>query len=144
MTGMFHDYRVFSEPKGYLCLNELEFGAPLLPAMASIWREKCSPVVFRKLILEAHRFDAKSALQAGIVDKVGGLDAALELIKELKLVGKAKAGAYGMLRQEMYRETMALLDEEIKPPVLFGKEKTRIEQGVKKLAATKKEAKAKL
>lgn len=138
MTGMYHDYRVFSEPKGYLCLNELEFGAPLLPAMASIWREKCSPAVYRKLILEAHRYDAKSALQAGIVDKVGGLEAALELIKELKLVGKAKEGSYGMLRQGMYCETAALLDDAIKPLSLFGREKTRIEAGVKKLGADNK------
>lgn len=31
MTAMYHDYRVFNPSRGFLCLNELEFGAPLKP-----------------------------------------------------------------------------------------------------------------
>ncbi|KXJ92716.1 ClpP/crotonase-like domain-containing protein [Microdochium bolleyi] len=142
MLAMHHDYRVFSGSRGYLCLNELEFGAPLMPPMASIFREKLPPASFRKLVLEAHRFDAKQALEAGIVDKVGDLDAALELIKDLKLMGKAAPGAYGMLKQEMYRESLALLDARgkdiVNPPEVFGAEKKRIEDGIKKVASKAK------
>ena len=31
MLAMFHDYRVMNPHRGYLCLNELDFGAPLRP-----------------------------------------------------------------------------------------------------------------
>ncbi|KAH7032978.1 ClpP/crotonase-like domain-containing protein [Microdochium trichocladiopsis] len=146
MLAMHQDYRVFSEPKGYLCLNELEFGAPLLPPMASVFREKLPAPTFRKLILEAHRFGAKEALDAGIVDKVGGLDAALELIRDLKLTTKAATGAYGMLKEEMYRESVALLDARgadfVEPNMRFGAAKRKVEEGVKRVEG--KEHKAKL
>jgi len=145
MLAMHHDYRVFSEPRGYLCLNELEFGAPLLPPMASAFREKLPAPSFRKLVLEAHRFGAKEALEAGIVDKVGGLDAALDLIKELKLTTKAATGAYGMLKEEMYRESVALLDARgkdfVEPSVRFGAAKRRVEEGVKKVESREHKAK---
>ncbi|KAJ1329089.1 Delta3-Delta2-enoyl-CoA isomerase [Microdochium nivale] len=139
MLAMHHDYRVFSGPRGYLCLNELEFGAPLMPPMASIFREKLLPSTFRKLVLEAHRFDAPQALEAGIVDKVGGLDAALEMVRDLKLVSKAARGAYGLLKQEMYRESLSLLDARgpdfVSPDAVFGAEKKRIADGVKRIAS---------
>lgn len=36
MLAMHHDYRVFAGDRGYMCINELEFGAPLLPPMSGI------------------------------------------------------------------------------------------------------------
>ncbi|KAK6855074.1 enoyl-CoA hydratase/isomerase [Apiospora arundinis] len=73
MLAMHHDYRVFSGgDRGYMAVNELEFGAPLLPPMAGIFREKLRPDVYRELALEARRFDGKAALAAGIVDVLGG------------------------------------------------------------------------
>ncbi|KAL7624996.1 hypothetical protein AAE478_004210 [Parahypoxylon ruwenzoriense] len=110
MLAMHHDYRVFTGTKGYACVNELEFGVPLMPPMSSIFKIKLSPHVYRSLVLEAHRFDAKTALEAGLVDAVGELDAALNLIKERALVKKGTTGIYGLLKAEMYRESVALLD----------------------------------
>ncbi|KAI2621603.1 enoyl-CoA hydratase/isomerase family protein [Hypoxylon sp. NC1633] len=110
MLAMHHDYRVFTGAKGYLCINELEFGAPLMPPMSSIFRIKAAPHVYRNMVLEARRFDAKAALEAGLVDAIGGMDAALGLIQERALVKKGTTGAYGMLKAEMYRESVALLD----------------------------------
>lgn len=55
MLAMMHDYRIMNPHKGYLCLNELELGAPLRPPMTSIFREKLNAQVFRKLILQAAR-----------------------------------------------------------------------------------------
>ncbi|KAI1446902.1 enoyl-CoA hydratase/isomerase family protein [Annulohypoxylon stygium] len=110
MLAMHHDYRVFTGSKGYLCVNELEFGAPLLPPMSSIFRMKAAPHVYRDMVLEARRFDAKAALEAGLVDAIGELDAALNLIKERALVKKGATGAYSLLKTEMYRESVALLD----------------------------------
>lgn len=59
MTAMMQDYRVMNPHKGYLCLNEVELGVPLRPPMSSIFRQKCSPATYRKMVLEAARFKVK-------------------------------------------------------------------------------------
>ncbi|KAI0411782.1 putative carnitinyl-CoA dehydratase [Xylaria grammica] len=108
--AMHHDYRVFTgSGRGYACVNELDFGAPLPPPLSSIIRIKTTPLVYRSVVLEAKRFDAKAALEAGIVDAVGELDAALKLIEDRKLVVKGATGVYGKLKEEMYKESIALL-----------------------------------
>lgn len=110
MLAMHHDYRVFNPARGFLCLNELDFGYPLKSPMTSIFREKVAPQTYRSLVLEAHRFNAQDALAGGVVDVLGGLDEALALVKTRKLVEKGKSGIYGLMKGEMYRVTMALLD----------------------------------
>ena len=50
-----------------------------------------------------------------MVDSLGGLDEALAHIDEFKLVQKARKGmsgksSYGILKQEMYRETINFLE----------------------------------
>ncbi|KAK3387472.1 ClpP/crotonase-like domain-containing protein [Podospora didyma] len=112
MLAMHHDYRIMNPTKGFACINELEFGVPLKPAMSSIFRLKLAPAVYRTLVLEAHRFSGPAALAAGIVDGVGGLDEVLELVQSRKLTTKAKTGIYGILKAEMYRESVSLLSTE--------------------------------
>ncbi|KAL2116349.1 hypothetical protein VTJ04DRAFT_8516 [Mycothermus thermophilus] len=112
MLAMHHDYRVMNPSKGFACINELDFGVPLKPAMSSIFRLKTPPHIYRKLVLEAHRFPGPEAAQVGLVDRAGGLDEVFKLIDELKLTGKAKTGIYGLLKAEMYRESVALLSKE--------------------------------
>ncbi|KAI0403218.1 enoyl-CoA hydratase/isomerase [Xylaria palmicola] len=112
MLAMHHDYRVFTGRArgGYACVNELEFGAPLPAPLACIFRIKTTPLVYRSLVLEAKRYDAQAALEAGIVDAVGDLDAVLKLIEDRNLVVKGTKGSYGLLKAEMYKESMALLE----------------------------------
>ncbi|KAI0525450.1 putative carnitinyl-CoA dehydratase [Xylaria bambusicola] len=108
--AMHHDYRVFTgRGKGFACVNELEFGAPLPPALSAIFRIKTTPLVYRSVVLEAKRFDAEAALAAGIVDAVGELDAVLKLINDRGLVAKGSKGSYGQLKAEMYKESIAAL-----------------------------------
>ncbi|KAI2641426.1 enoyl-CoA hydratase/isomerase family protein [Hypomontagnella submonticulosa] len=109
MLAMHHDYRIFTGAKGYLCVNELEFGAALLPPMSSIFRIKLTPPVYRNMVLEARRFDAKAALEGGLVDAIGDMDTAMSLIKERALVKKGTTGVYGLLKAEMYRESVTIL-----------------------------------
>ncbi len=110
MLAMHHDYRVFSGSKGFLCINEVEFGAPLLPPMAGIFRIKFSPGAYRATALEAKRWDAKSALEEGILDRLDGMEGVMAMIKEKALVKKGDTGVYGIIKEEMYREQVALLD----------------------------------
>ncbi|KAI0146511.1 enoyl-CoA hydratase/isomerase [Pestalotiopsis sp. NC0098] len=119
MLAMHHDYRVFAGDRGYMCINELEFGAPLLPPMSGIFRTKLRPEVYRTTVLEARRWDAKAGLEAGFIDRLDGLSGALAMVEERKLMAKGKTGVYGLLKAEMYREQVALLEARGKDVVKF-------------------------
>ncbi|KAF7118237.1 hypothetical protein CNMCM5793_007643 [Aspergillus hiratsukae] len=110
MLAMYHDYRIQNPAKGFLCINELEFGVPLQSPMMSIFREKLAPSAFRDLILEARRFAGPQAVAVGLVDGVGGLEETLQLIRERGLQTKAATGIYGTMKEEMYRHTLDILD----------------------------------
>ncbi|KAK4248598.1 ClpP/crotonase-like domain-containing protein [Corynascus novoguineensis] len=150
MLAMHHDYRVMNPSRGFACINELEFGVPLKPAMSSIFRLKLPASTYRDLVLEARRFNGEAAVQAGLVDRAGGLDAVLDLVRERKLTGKAKTGIYGLLKAEMYRESVALLSREgweqgeEKDRLLAASEDKRREEGEKRVEGLKEKAKAKL
>jgi Delta3-Delta2-enoyl-CoA isomerase len=111
MLAMMHDYRIMNPHKGFLCLNELDFGAALQPAMASVFRVKINMTTFRNMILESKRYPALEALKEGIIDGVGGLDETLAFIKEMKLTQKAQGKSYGIIKEELYREIVKDLDE---------------------------------
>jgi Delta3-Delta2-enoyl-CoA isomerase len=118
MTAMMHDYRIMNPHKGFLCLNELDFGAMLQPAMASVFRIKVSMSTLRNMILESRRYPALEALKEGIIDGVGGADETLAFIAEYKLVQKAKGASYGKIKEELYREIIKDLDEGSQLPQL--------------------------
>ncbi|KKA28726.1 hypothetical protein TD95_004821 [Thielaviopsis punctulata] len=109
MTAMFHDYRVMNPGRGFLCLNELDFGVALQPQMTAIFREKLSPVALRTVALEAKRVSGPEALAMGIVDVLGGINEAMELITSRQLLEKGKTGIYGLMKREMYRQTADML-----------------------------------
>jgi Delta3-Delta2-enoyl-CoA isomerase len=147
MLAMYHDYRIFNPLRGFLCLNELEFGKPLKPAMSSIFRQKVPyPATYRSLVLEAKRFSGNDALEGGIVDGLGALEEVLALVKERKLVEKDKSGVYRLMKWEMYRETVGLLeghyDEEKRTKGYLKINQKREEQG--RLKEWEKKTKAKI
>ena len=112
MTAMMHDYRLMNPHRGFLCLNELDFGAPLKPPMASVFRHKVpDPNTFRAMVLESRRYGALEALKEGFVDGLGGMEELVVFVKEMGLVGRGETGVYGRLKMEMWRETVGLLDE---------------------------------
>lgn len=111
MLAMYHDYRIMNPSKGFLCINELEFGVPLTPPMSSIFRQKLSPQVYSKMVLEAHRWGGAEALKNGIVDALGGLEEVVKLVEGRKLTEKGNSGVYGQLKREMWRETLGYLEE---------------------------------
>ena len=147
MLAIHHDYRVQNPAKGFLCVNELEFGAPLKPAMAGTFREKLPPATYRDLVLEARRFPGPAALAAGLVDALGGLDEVLALVRARKLVDKGKTGIYGTLKAEMYRGALAFLGpedhvrEEAREQVLLRQEDARRDEARAKLDAVAAKAK---
>lgn len=111
MTAMMHDYRVMNPEKGYLCLNELEFGSSFLPPMVSLFRVKVPKVEsVREMMLEARRYPGKVAKEKGLIDEIGGLEEALRFVEERRLVEKAKGRVYSDIKEELYREVVRDLD----------------------------------
>lgn len=67
--AMAHDYRVMNSQRGFMCMNEIAFGAHIPAAMSAVVRAKVGdPRVLRKIFLEGHRFAGPEALAAGLVD----------------------------------------------------------------------------
>lgn len=113
MLAMYHDYRIQNPHKGFLCINELEFGVPLLAPMMSVFRQKLAPSVFRDVVLEARRFAGPESLQVGLVDALGGIEETVGfVVQQRKLLAKAETGIYGTMKEEMYRESLGYLDDE--------------------------------
>ena len=142
MTAMYHDYRVQNPSRGFLCLNELEFGVSLRAPMSSIFRQKTSPQTYRSLVLEAKRFGGAEALEGGLVDALGGLEEALTLVTKRKLTSMPKTGIYGLMKMEMFRETLVYLgghdaDDKLNIERLSS-EDTRTEEGRKRVAQWEK------
>jgi enoyl-CoA hydratase/carnithine racemase len=114
MTAMAHDYRIAPSPRGYLCANELLFGAHLPPAMSAIFRHKLPASVCRSIALEAHAFPAAEAISAGIADtSATSLEEALDWIeaRKLKELGTTKEGIYTLLKAEMYKDLIAFMEQ---------------------------------
>ncbi|KAJ4182842.1 hypothetical protein NW755_010041 [Fusarium falciforme] len=110
MLATAQDYRLAPSPRGFLCVNELLFGAPLKPAMSALFRHKVPSTTYRSLVLEAKRFPAEEAVAAGLADGVAtGLDDVLAFVKERDLVSKCKSGVYGVLKAEMHSELIEFL-----------------------------------
>lgn len=106
MVAACHDYRVMNPDKGFLCMNEVAFGADLLPPMMSIFRVKFGSQLSRKIAQEGHRFTSKEALDVGIIDVRGGLAEVEALIKAV--AGKyVKSPSYSHIRQELLKEVIA-------------------------------------
>lgn len=72
-------------------------------------RLKTNPKIARKMLLEAHRWTGKEALEDGIVDAIAEPDKMFDVALELaqKWAPKAKGGVYGLLRNELYGEALA-------------------------------------
>lgn len=107
-----HDYRIMNPNKGYLCMNEVDFGFLMDTPLIHIFKEKVTPLAFRDLILGSHRFAAKEALERGLVDGLGGLDEALQFAKERNLVKKGESKVYAGTKQDMYRDVLRYLDSD--------------------------------
>lgn len=140
MLAMHNDYRVMNAARGFCCLNELEFGAPLKAAMSGIFRLKVpDPRTYREMVLEARRLGGSEAAAKGIVDVAGGWDEVVGLVRERGLTTKGKTGVYGLLKMEMYRESVDLLDnhsrEEDKDKAWVASEEARRMAGKKEVEA---------
>ncbi|KAI6714937.1 hypothetical protein JHW43_002591 [Diplocarpon mali] len=148
MLAMYHDYRIFNPKRGFLCLNELDLGVPLRPAMSSVFRQKLTPQVYKEMVLEAKRYNGNEALESAIVDALGGMEELLKFVDERQLAVKGKTGVYGLLKAEMFRESLDYLEgderETKRDNEYLKREEERKRIGGERVAEWEKNAKAKL
>ncbi|ANB15273.1 hypothetical protein AWJ20_2899 [Sugiyamaella lignohabitans] len=104
MIAACHDFRIMNPNKGYLCMNEVEFGAPILPPMMSIYRVKFGTAITQKITLQAHRFTAKEALANKLIDGLGGMEEGIALAEKLSKF--ANAVSYAAIRKELLKEVI--------------------------------------
>ena len=107
-----HDYRVMNEQRGYLSMPPVNLGLHF-PGIGILPRLKLRPQVARTMLLEAHRWTGKEALEDGIVDAVAKPDEMLDVAMDLakKWAPKAKMEVYSLLRNELYGEAAKALRE---------------------------------
>ncbi|WFD36962.1 hypothetical protein MCUN1_003854 [Malassezia cuniculi] len=121
--AMVHDYRVMNGKRGYLCMNEIEFGAPIPHGMMTALRAVVpTNTVMRKIVLQGHRFTAKEANKDGLVDLVaegpeyegpaGTLKKAIELATTLR--SRVVKNAWGINKDVIYRELIPNLRHDAK------------------------------
>ncbi|KAI9836180.1 MAG: hypothetical protein M1838_005117 [Thelocarpon superellum] len=111
MLAMHHDYRVFNPHRGWMCLNEQDFGFPLPPPMVTLLTLKVpTPATRRALVIETKRYTAPEALAEGLVDVLGGWPEVMALVTDKNLRARGPTGANGAMKRELYRDAVASLD----------------------------------
>ena len=88
-----HDYRVMNSRRGFFSMPPVNLGLHF-DGIGSLPRLKLGPRVARKMLLEAHKWTGKEALEDGIVDVVAEPESMLDVAMELarKWAPKAKMG----------------------------------------------------
>ncbi|KAH7039828.1 ClpP/crotonase-like domain-containing protein [Microdochium trichocladiopsis] len=119
MLAMHHDYRVFSGSKGFLSVNEIDFGAPIPFPLLNIYQIKVRPNFVRDTVLEGKRWTAQAALEAGLIDSAEGWKGVEALVKDRNLVTKGSTGVYRLLKKGIYREQLAMLDSQGDETAIF-------------------------
>ncbi|WFD20477.1 hypothetical protein MCAP1_002721 [Malassezia caprae] len=117
-----HDYRVMNAQRGYLCMNEIEFGAPIPRGMLGAIQSVATKAAQRKLLLEAHRFTAADAEAYGLVHTTAqGTEAtlhkALALAEQVR--SRAAKGAWQSIKEALNADALAMQYEppRARPPL---------------------------
>lgn len=100
-----HDYRIMNSSRGFFSMPPVNLGLHF-PGIGFLPRLKLRPQIARKMLLEAHRWTGKEALEDGIVDEIADPKEMLEvaLRKARSIQGKSKMGVYSLLRNELWGE----------------------------------------
>ncbi|KAJ2415979.1 hypothetical protein H4218_004550 [Coemansia sp. IMI 209128] len=114
MLALAHDYRVMRADRGWIAMNEIDIGIPLIPGMAAIVKAKVKPQNhLRECLLGAHRFKASDAVAAGFVDKAVEesqlVDTAIQYAKALAPKTRGLSPVLHLIKAEMYRDTVSML-----------------------------------
>ncbi|KAH7906848.1 ClpP/crotonase-like domain-containing protein [Hygrophoropsis aurantiaca] len=110
------DYRVMTDGsarRAWMCMNEVNFGAPWPLSFTALLEAKVSsPTLRRRIALEGYRMTATEALDAEIIDRlapgVDGTKGVLEVAEKLaeEVAGLPKEGVCGSIKTYLYRDCL--------------------------------------
>ena len=104
------DYRVMREDRGFWCMNEADIGLPLDHKLAAILFNRLPRATAIEAMLTARRFDAPSALAAGIVEAVAPEEAVLErAVERARAIAEKDRGGLARHKRIAYGEIAATL-----------------------------------
>jgi enoyl-CoA hydratase/carnithine racemase len=104
------DFRVMRADRGYWCLPEVDIQIPFTPGMNALIRARLTPQTAHRAMTTAHRFDAGTALAAGVVDQVADEQEVRSTALALARAQTGKAGAtLGTIKQRLYGEVLDTL-----------------------------------
>ena len=96
--------------RGFWCMPPVNLGLHF-DGIGALVRLKLRPQIARRALLEAHRFTATEALQAGIVDEIANpsemRDVAIRTARQH--APRATMGVYSLLRNELWGEALEKL-----------------------------------
>ena len=102
MLTLAPDYWITNSSRGYWQMPLVNAGLHH-DGMGTLIRSKLSPKIARKVLLEAHKYTGKEALEDGIVDEIAEpasmLNVAIKWAQRWK--SKSKMVVYGLLRNEL-------------------------------------------
>jgi enoyl-CoA hydratase/carnithine racemase len=112
MFALAHDQRVQRADRGWLCLPEVDLGLQLHPLQLSLIQAKLTPAAVSESVLAGRRWDAGSAVAAGVVDAAAEEADLLRAAVDLALARSGKARAIvTALKADLYASTLALTPE---------------------------------
>ncbi|KAJ2713434.1 hypothetical protein H4R19_002256 [Coemansia spiralis] len=114
MFAMAHDYRIMRADRGWIAMNEVDIGIPLIAGMAAIVKCKISDAShMRDCLLAGQRFTSSDALAARFIDCAVPedklLDTALEYAVRLAPKASGLNAKIHLIKAEIYREAAVLL-----------------------------------
>ncbi|KAL4888856.1 ClpP/crotonase-like domain-containing protein [Aspergillus ambiguus] len=107
LLTMAHDYRIMNSSRGFWSMPPVNLGLHF-EGMGALLQAKLHPKVARKVLLEAHKFTGKEALEAGIADDIAPPDQMLNKAVALaeRVKSRAKMGVFPLLRLELYGDAL--------------------------------------
>lgn len=113
ILALAHDVRVMREDRGFLCLPEVGFGAVFSDGMTALLTARMTPQVAHRAMVLGHRFPAREAVAAGLVEEAVPLEElpgrAVELARNLGGHDRASVAA---LKQQLYATPLRVLGAE--------------------------------
>uniref|UniRef100_A0A7S3JI46 Enoyl-CoA hydratase n=1 Tax=Euplotes harpa TaxID=151035 RepID=A0A7S3JI46_9SPIT len=110
-----HDYVIMKKEKGYLCFNEMQFGAPVNEYNSVLAKAKMGTRNYHELYLEAKKINAEEAHRRGIVHIVASEKDIHKVTQEFaeKIADTNKdTKSYEMTKADIYKDVIHSLTKE--------------------------------
>ncbi|QNP97743.1 ClpP/crotonase-like domain-containing protein [Yarrowia lipolytica] len=105
----FFDFRVMNPDRGYLCMNEIEFDAPIMGGGMVVFTKLYGRAVAQRITMLAERFPAQKALEAGIIHAKGMWPEVEQMVKKVSHVSGKKF--YSLIRKEVMKDIIEALQD---------------------------------